>query len=156
MKRKSAMSIRLSSLALLALALTPTACAPSPERVCDGLCVQAADCYQADLDLDQCVDGCVEGWAEEEDAQEVDCYDAELRLTGCVSELSCSELETYWDYLPTDPESYPCKDEDQEIVDACSGGDSCDCSVVTRDCTYTYDSLGNPTEHCTCTPSCCC
>jgi hypothetical protein len=36
------------------------------------------------------------------------------------------------------------------------GGSSCDCSHVSQTCTYTYDSSGNATPHCTCSPSCCC
>ena len=36
------------------------------------------------------------------------------------------------------------------------GGGGCDCSYVQSHCTITYDSFGNPTEHCTCSPSCCC
>jgi hypothetical protein len=32
----------------------------------------------------------------------------------------------------------------------------CNCSNVSRTCTYTYDSAGRRTPHCRCTPSCCC
>jgi hypothetical protein len=42
------------------------------------------------------------------------------------------------------------------MSDCSGGGTACDCSTVFQDCTVTYDALGNPTEHCTCSPSCCC
>ncbi len=48
-------------------------------------------------------------------------------------------------------------------MNACGGsggsggsGGGCDCSSYTQDCTYTYDSAGNATPHCSCSPSCCC
>ena len=92
------------------------------------------------------------------------CYNVKLDRLECIGGLGCSDWEAWKTGIPSGPNDYPCEAEDRYFADTCvssgsgggGGGGSSNCSSVSRSCTITYDSFGNPTEHCTCSPSCCC
>lgn len=159
-------SVRLPR-ALLLLSLTAVflaACAPSPEKLCELSCAQDAECYPERFDQDgdeeACVAACRISAIVVEDAVSDECFNAQSNTLFCVAQLSCERLDDWAEGDPDGSYPYPCKAADNNTIDACSSGGSsggsCDCSTVVRDCTITYNSLGQPTEHCTCSPSCCC
>lgn len=135
-------------------------CSPDPDKVCASVCSQNVECEGMDSsDLQDCTTSCTDDVASAEQELGEDCYKSELARLDCVSTLTCSDADVWAQSYPSDPGDYPCKEEDQKEAESCAGSDegsSCDCSNVSETCTYTYDSLGNATAHCTCSPSCCC
>ncbi len=149
-------------IALVALAMALPACAPSPEDACQASCEQDQQCGLAEisgeLEMQECVHDCLDSAEEAREVLDEECFDAQTSRLDCVANLDCEDFDEWAYGDPDQSMPYPCQDEDNEVIDICSGGSggSCDCSSVVMDCTVTYNSLGQPTEHCTCSPSCCC
>jgi len=48
------------------------------------------------------------------------CLNAFTDLETCVGQLTCTQYNEYLSYVPSDPEPYPCKIEDQAVDNNCS------------------------------------
>jgi len=71
-----------------------------------------------------------------------------------IQNMNCSTVRSNFSLPSTCKGLYT--DDDSSGGGSSGGGSSCNCSSVVRNCSYTYDSAGRRTEHCTCSPSCCC
>jgi hypothetical protein len=151
----------------LLLGFVLAACSTTPRQACEASCAQDVRCdedsFAAEEGQDACVESCLGASELIEDWLGAECRDAWADRMQCVSRLSCTGEEKWADGDPDDSYAYPCKAADNREIETCTegGGDDddgggCDCSVVSMNCSYTYDSYGNATEHCTCSPSCCC
>ena len=112
---------------------------------------EVADCIDS-LNAEHCLD--VTGFT---------CSNAKTAARGCIAGIQSLTCDQFMDPTVTDADVPGCVamacPEDGSSGGSGSGGGgamSCDCSTVSQDCSITYDGMGNPTEHCTCFPSCCC
>ena len=119
-------------------------------KACDGgFPGEVADCMDA-LNAENCVG--VTGFK---------CKSAGTHARSCLSGIQAWTCDEYMDPTVTDLEipgcaAMACSDDTLQAAAPATAASSCDCSSVTQHCNITYDGMGNPTEHCSCAPSCCC
>jgi hypothetical protein len=124
-------------------------------NACEAVCEQSRECDPDADPLDDCITGCNDSAAEAREEFSAACFDAQTDLILCVADLSCARRERWSEGDPGASASYPCKAQDLDLEVECED-EICDCSYFSRDCTITYDAQGRATEHCVCSPACCC
>jgi len=94
----------------------------SISSLCSKSCSQYETCYPEDFNdeyasMAECRSECEDESAQVQQQISSECWSAQKNLFKCTSNLSCSDVEAYWEEETAD---YPCAKYDDAVEDACA------------------------------------
>jgi len=121
----------------------------SLEKSCQFACDAFGAC-DPEVDLEECVAGCIEEYKEEPK----ECIDAVIAANMCFAMLSCEDMD------PEEP-PFPCEEEEMLAEAVCGGGEDCAIGVgmgmgvnecgIAYDCEFDSYAMDCLDDVCTCT-----
>ena len=107
------------TISLCAFALMASGCT-CWQGICEDACSQAQDCSGKSVDMDKCVDDCVDDAACMDKNVSSGCMSALESGASCTSSLSCDEVQKYADGVMGKTSDYPCKSEIENARSDCT------------------------------------